>query len=288
MSNMNAMKPEDEKSSIIKDELSFYISMFKESKKCLIKVANPCTDVSVGDIVALYGDLPTYGLVRQLTNFGADVIFLSSNLILSSVKALKLRINHLINLVAVSPIELVVSYDVVSNYAERVGRVTDEQLNRILENFELLKDVENGRYESETTDAIPSVGFGELKEEYYRLERDRIVGLLNFNKQVAYDLIRINFMDYFPKEYASIPSSEMLAAEGEHAIRIEKAIMKYDEMRSILEMFIADEYVGKFGIVEMYDKILYAGILSKVIEVFNVPSLPVSLIKENVKIYLND
>lgn len=291
MINKSSMKHENEKDSIIKSELHFYMSMLKKSKKDLEKVANPCTDVSVGDIIVLYGDLPTYGLVRELTNSGADVIFLSSNLILSSVKALKLRINHLINLVAVSPIKLTVPYDVVSKYAERAGRVTNEQLNRILENFELLKDVENGKYEGERAYAIPSlpsVGFGELKEEYYRLERDRIVGLLNFNKQVAYDLIKVNFMDYFPKEYGSAPSLKMLVAKGEHTIRIENAIMKYDETKGILEMFIADEYIGKFGIVEMYDKILYAGILSKMIEVFNVPSLPVSMIKENVKVYLND
>lgn len=131
---MNNKKPEGEQNSIL-SELHFYMSMLKKSKKDLEKVSNPCTDVSVGDIIVLYGDLPTYGLVRELTNSGADVIFLSSNLILSIVKALKLRINHLINLVAVSPIELTVPYDVVSKYAERAGRVTNEQLNEIFGKF---------------------------------------------------------------------------------------------------------------------------------------------------------
>lgn len=39
-------------------------------------------------------------------------------------------------------------------------------LMKFLENFELLKDVENGKYEDERAYAIPSlpsVGFGELK-----------------------------------------------------------------------------------------------------------------------------
>jgi len=179
MINVNNKKPEGEQNSILENELHLYMSMLKKSKRNLAEVSHPCVDVSVGDIIVLYGDLPTYGLVRQLTDSGVEVVFLSSNLILSSVKALKLKINHLISTVAVSPIESFVPYDIVSKYAERVGRVTKEQLTKVLENFELLKDIANGKYANETTSGIPSVGFGELKETYYRLENDRIVGLLN-------------------------------------------------------------------------------------------------------------
>jgi len=288
MINVNNKKPEGEQNSILENELHLYMSMLKKSKRNLAEVSHPCVDVSVGDIIVLYGDLPTYGLVRQLTDSGVEVVFLSSNLILSSVKALKLKINHLISTVAVSPIESFVPYDIVSKYAERVGRVTKEQLTKVLENFELLKDIANGKYANETTSGIPSVGFGELKETYYRLENDRIVGLLNFAKYASDNKIKINFLDYFSKEYFVVPSFGMLRAQGQYTIRIENAVMKYDELKGTLEMFIADEYIGKFGIVEFDGKVLYAGVFSKMIEVFNVPSLPISVIKDNLRIQLND
>jgi len=55
----------------------------------------------------------------------------------------------------------------------------------------------------------------------------------------------------------------MLRAQGQYTIRIENAVMKYDELKGTLEMFIADEYIGKFGIVEFDGKVLYAGVFQR-------------------------
>jgi len=66
MINKSSMKHENEKDSIIKSELHFYMSMLKKSKKDLEKVTNPCTDVSVGDIIVL--STPLFVPIAKVTD----------------------------------------------------------------------------------------------------------------------------------------------------------------------------------------------------------------------------
>ncbi|HRT01481.1 MAG TPA: hypothetical protein P5192_03835, partial [Fervidobacterium sp.] len=136
MSSEKSIRKE-RKLSILQEELKSYKSFLKGARKAKFEqIQNESIELSVGDIVVMYGSIMTYGIVVDISETKSKIVFLTTNLLLSSQKALKLRINHLVNTVAVSPIDLSIPNEKIRLCAEKIGRISEEQLKIVLENHD--------------------------------------------------------------------------------------------------------------------------------------------------------
>jgi len=223
----------------------------------------------------------TYGIVVDISETKSKIVFLTTNLLLSSQKALKLRINHLVNTVAVSPIDLSIPNEKIRLCAEKIGRIPENLLKKVLENHDVLKRIENGEVAQDLFGDMQPQTFGKTIQEYYNLERSRILESLDLDNQK--NVVKIRFTDYFRKEEFVKQYASLLAAENVSTISGDGYILELDAENSALKIYFDDRYVGNLGEIELDGKVIYSGEIPNILEVSDIPPISLGLAKELVK-----
>jgi len=269
--------------SILQWELKSYKAFLKGAKKVKFKeIQNSPIELSVGDVVVMYGSIMTYGLVADISETESTVVFLTTNLLLSSQKALKLKINHLVNTVAVSPIKLSIPNEKIRLCAEKIGRIPEEQLKIVLENHDMLKKIENGESAQDLFGDIQPQTFGKIIQEYYALERSRISQSFGLDEQRK--VIQVNFKDYFQEEGFAKQYGDLLAAENMSSVSADGYILEYDIENKKIKVYFDDRYIDTFGEVEFNGKVVYSGKVPSILEITDVPMILPGLAKELMKV----
>jgi len=269
--------------SILQWELKSYKAFLKGAKKVKFKeIQNSPIELSVGDVVVMYGSIMTYGLVADISETESTVVFLTTNLLLSSQKALKLKINHLVNTVAVSPIKLSIPNEKIKLCAEKIGRISEEQLKIVLENHDMLKKIENGESAQDLFGDIQPQTFGKIIQEYYALERSRISQSFGLDEQRK--VIQVNFKDYFQEEGFAKQYGDLLAAENMSSVSADGYILEYDIENKKIKVYFDDRYIDTFGEVEFNGKVVYSGKVPSILEITDVPMILPGLAKELMKV----
>jgi len=269
--------------SILQWELKSYKAFLKGAKKVKFKeIQNSPIELSVGDVVVMYGSIMTYGLVADISETESTVVFLTTNLLLSSQKALKLKINHLVNTVAVSPIKLSIPNEKIKLCAEKIGRIPEEQLKIVLENHDMLKKIENGESAQDLFGDMQPQTFGKIIQEYYALERSRISQSFGLDEQRK--VIQVNFKDYFQEEVFAKQYGDLLAAENLSSVSADGYILDYDIENKKIKVYFDDRYIDTFGEVEFNGKVVYSGKIPSILEITDVPMILPGLAKELVKV----
>ena len=269
--------------SILQWELKSYKAFLKGAKKVKFKeIQNSPIELSVGDVVVMYGSIMTYGLVADISETESTVVFLTTNLLLSSQKALKLKINHLVNTVAVSPIKLSIPNEKIKLCAEKIGRISEEQLKIVLENHDMLKKIENGESAQDLFGDIQPQTFGKIIQEYYALERSRISQSFGLDEQRK--VIQVNFKDYFQEEVFAKQYRDLLAAENLSSVSADGYILDYDIENKKIKVYFNDRYIDTFGEVEFNGKVVYSGKIPSILEITDVPMILPGLAKELMKV----
>jgi len=269
--------------SILQWELKSYKAFLKGAKKVKFKeIQNSPIELSVGDVVVMYGSIMTYGLVADISETESTVVFLTTNLLLSSQKALKLKINHLVNTVAVSPIKLSIPNEKIKLCAEKIGRISEEQLKIVLENHDMLKKIENGESAQDLFGDMQPQTFGKIIQEYYALERSRISQSFGLDEQRK--VIQVNFKDYFQEEVFAKQYRDLLAAENLSSVSADGYILDYDIENKKIKVYFNDRYIDTFGEVEFNGKVVYSGKIPSILEITDVPMILPGLAKELMKV----
>ena len=269
--------------SILQWELKSYKAFLKGAKKVKFKeIQNSPIELSVGDVVVMYGSIMTYGLVADISETESTVVFLTTNLLLSSQKALKLKINHLVNTVAVSPIKLSIPNEKIKLCAEKIGRISEEQLKIVLENHDMLKKIENGESAQDLFGDMQPQTFGKIIQEYYALERSRISQSFGLDEQRK--VIQVNFKDYFQEEVFAKQYRDLLAAENLSSVSADGYILEYDIENKKIKVYFDDRYIDTFGEVEFNGKVVYSGKIPTILEITDVPMILPGLAKELMKV----
>jgi len=209
-------------------------------------------------------------------------VFLTTNLLLSSQKALKLRINHLVNTVAVSPIDLSIPNEKIRLCAEKIGRIPENLLKKVLENHDVLKRIENGEVAQDLFGDMQPQTFGKTIQEYYNLERSRILESLDLDNQK--NVVKIRFTDYFRKEEFVKQYASLLAAENVSTISGDGYILELDAENNALKIYFDDRYVSTLGEIEFNGKLVYSGKIPSILEINDVPMILPGLAKELIRI----
>jgi len=230
----------------------------------------------------MYGSIMTYGLVADISETESTVVFLTTNLLLSSQKALKLKINHLVNTVAVSPIKLSIPNEKIKLCAEKIGRISEEQLKIVLENHDMLKKIENGESAQDLFGDMQPQTFGKIIQEYYALERSRISQSFGLDEQRK--VIQVNFKDYFQEEVFAKQYRDLLAAENLSSVSADGYILDYDIENKKIKVYFNDRYIDTFGEVEFNGKVVYSGKIPSILEITDVPMILPGLAKELMKV----
>jgi|GEM_PF-555720 len=281
MSSEKSIRKE-RKLSILQEELKSYKSFLKGARKAKFEqIQNESIELSVGDIVVMYGSIMTYGIVVDISETKSKIVFLTTNLLLSSQKALKLRINHLVNTVAVSPIDLSIPNEKIRLCAEKIGCIPENLLKKVLENHDVLKRIENGEVAQDLFGDMQPQTFGKTIQEYYNLERSRILESLDLDNQK--NVVKIRFTDYFRKEEFVKQYASLLAAENVSTISGDGYILELDAENSALKIYFDDRYVGNLGEIELDGKVIYSGEIPNILEVSDIPPISLGLAKELVK-----
>ena len=282
MSSEKSIRKE-RKLSILQEELKSYKSFLKGARKAKFEqIQNESIELSVGDIVVMYGSIMTYGIVVDISETESTVVFLTTNLLLSSQKALKLKINHLVNTVAVSPIKLSIPNEKIRLCAEKIGRIPEEQLKIVLENHDMLKKIENGESAQDLFGDIQPQTFGKIIQEYYALERSRISQSFGLDEQRK--VIQVNFKDYFQEEGFAKQYGDLLAAENMSSVSADGYILEYDIENKKIKVYFDDRYIDTFGEVEFNGKVVYSGKVPSILEITDVPMILPGLAKELMKV----
>ena len=269
--------------SILQRELKSYKTFLKGAKKAKFKeIQNSPIELSVGDVIVMYGSIMTYGLVADISETKSTVVFLTTNLLLSSQKALKLKIDHLISTVAVSPIKLSIPNEKIRLCAEKIGRIQEEQLKIVLENHDMLKKIENGESAQDLFGDMQPQTFGKIIQEYYALERSRISQSFGLDEQRK--VIQVNFKDYFQEEVFAKQYRDLLAAENLSSVSADGYILDYDIENKKIKVYFDDRYIDTFGEVEFNGKVVYSGKIPSILEITDVPMILPGLAKELMKV----
>jgi len=286
MSSKGAIVMNSEKSirkerelSMLEEELKSYKAFLKGARKAKFKqIQNEPIELSLGDVVVMYGSIMTYGVVVDISEAKSKVIFLTTNLLLSSQKALKLRINHLVNTVAVSPIEVSIPNEKIRSCAEKIAHIPESLLKKVLENHDALKRIENGEVAPDLFGDMQPQTFGKIIQEYYNLERSRILESLDLNVQK--NVVKIRFIDYFRKEEFVKQYGTSLAAENVSPLSGDGYILELDAENNALKIYFDDRYVGTLGEIEFNGKLIYSGEIPSILEVSDIPVISLGLAKE--------
>jgi len=282
MSSEKSIRKE-RKLSILQEELKSYKSFLKGARKAKFEqIQNESIELSVGDIVVMYGSIMTYGIVVDISETKSKIVFLTTNLLLSSQKALKLRINHLVNTVAVSPIDLSIPNEKIRLCAEKIGRIPENLLKKVLENHDVLKRIENGEVAQDLFGDMQPQTFGKTIQEYYNLERSRILESLDLDNQK--NVVKIRFTDYFRKEEFVKQYASLLAAENVSTISGDGYILELDAENNALKIYFDDRYVSTLGEIEFNGKLVYSGEIPSILEIIDVPMILPGLAKELMKV----
>ena len=81
-----------------------------------------------------------------------------------------------------------------------------------MENHDALKRIENGEVAPDLFGDMQPQTFGKIIQEYYNLERSRILESLDLDNQK--NVVKIRFTDYFRKEEFVKQYGSLLAAEN--------------------------------------------------------------------------
>lgn len=269
--------------SILQRELKSYKTFLKGAKKAKFKeIQNSPIELSVGDVIVMYGSIMTYGLVADISETESTVVFLTTNLLLSSQKALKLKVNHLISTVAVSPIKLSIPNEKIKLCAEKIGRIPEEQLKIVLENHDMLKKIENGESAQDLFGDMQPQTFGKIIQEYYALERSRISQ--SFGLDMQKKVVLINFSDYFRKEEFVNKYNALLTAESVSILSCDGYILERNDENNALKIYFDDKYLGTMGEVELDGKVIYSGEIPSVLEIQDIPTISLGLAKDLIRI----
>ncbi len=268
---------------MLEEELKSYKAFLKGARKAKFKqIQNEPIELSLGDVVVMYGSIMTYGVVVDISEAKSKVIFLTTNLLLSSQKALKLRINHLVNTVAVSPIEVSIPNEKIRSCAEKIAHIPESLLKKVLENHDALKRIENGEVAPDLFGDMQPQTFGKIIQEYYNLERSRILESLDLNVQK--NVVKIRFTDYFRKEEFVKQYGTSLAAENVSTLSGDGYILELDAENNALKIYFDDRYVSTLGEIEFNGKLVYSGKIPSILEINDVPMILPGLAKELIRI----
>lgn len=247
--------------SFLKNELDLYKELFGKYrlKKENLKELNESQEINIGDIFVIYGDLPEYGLVISLNGDLYEAIYLSQEQFLSSSQALRLKINHVSDYVYLTHLNFYLSNDFANKYCKVIGKVSKEDMEKVLENFETLKQEEY---------TGPRKEYFELLVErislFYELFFENIFEELDKFENEGEKVIRINI----PLKTAMAYAASTSGGKGENF----KFIIEDDTLR----IYPDDEVIGKEGRILFKDKVLYEG------------KIPIEIVSEDVEISSED
>ena len=126
---------------ILKNEFELYKNLFGKYKLNIesLKRVPDGKALEVGDVFVIYGDILVYGVVVEKSGDLAECVVLSPDVFLSSSKALKIKINHLVDCVYVTHVYFYVNDNFAKNYCQVIINVK-EDINKIAENVEKLDE----------------------------------------------------------------------------------------------------------------------------------------------------
>jgi DNA-binding sugar fermentation-stimulating protein len=125
----------------LKKEFELYQNLFGKYKLNIesLKRVSGGKALEVGDVFAIYGDILVYGFVIEKNGDLAECVVLSPDVFLSSSKALKIKVNHLVDCVYVTHVYFYVNDNFAKNYCQVILNVK-EDINKIAENVENLDE----------------------------------------------------------------------------------------------------------------------------------------------------
>ncbi|ABR31510.1 hypothetical protein SU69_08450 [Thermosipho melanesiensis] len=219
--------------------------------------------LNLGDIFVIYTpSFPIYGIVIDKSEDLNKCLYLTSELFLASAEAIRIKINHFANEVALTHIVFYISDDFAWNYCEVIGKFED--IKAIEENFEILND---------------EVYVGPRKE-FFELETEKLVPLYDlFFKNVEDEIsenekiITIDVPKHLRETEVELLAAETKGVRGNNFVGIikEKSLFIYPK----------DELIGKHGIVKFKGEIIYTGVISETLVIENTEGLVIQNIEKD-------
>ncbi|MBO8161633.1 MAG: hypothetical protein H0Z24_08360 [Thermosipho sp. (in: Bacteria)] len=223
--------------------------------------------LNIGDIFVIYTNyFPIYGIVIDKNEDLNECVYLTPELFLASPGALRIKIGHLAEEVALTHIVFYMFEDFSSLYCEKVSDYKD--IKKIRDNLEFL---------SEEIYTGP-------REEFFNLETEKLLPLydLFFTKmeeKISEEekIIRISFPRHLIENY-----NEELLVAATQGIRGENFLGIIDG--EILRLYPEDELAGKKGKIYFRNEKIFEGVIPEVFIVENIKGLSKSDILRYLKI----
>ncbi|MDK2886809.1 MAG: hypothetical protein PWP54_1382 [Thermosipho sp. (in: thermotogales)] len=214
--------------------------------------------LEVGDIFVIYTEFfPIYGIVIEKNGTLNETLFLTTELFLASSKAIRIKINHLADEVAMTHIVFYIFDDFATSHCEVIGKYED--LDKIKKNFEVL---DSERYTGP-------------REEFFNLEIEKLTPFYDlFFKKINEKIDEIEKIDEdkkilkikIPGNFKKSEKAEILAADTK-GIRGENFVGLVKE--NSLFIYPKDELIGKNGFVMYKNEKIYEGVIPEVLVIEN-------------------
>lgn len=242
--------------SFLKKEIELYKNLFGKYKLNIesLKRAPGGKALEVGDVFAIYGDILVYGVVIEKNGDLAECVLLSQDVFLSSSKALKIKVNHLVDYVYVTHVNFYIEDNFAKNYCQVIINVK-EDINKIAENVE------------------------ELEEQIYTGPRKEYFDLLIDQISLLYDIFFVKIFNETKDEdkiiEINIPyASEFALVAGTNSLRGENFVGIVED--NTLKVYLQDNAIGKKGKLIFKNQVIYEG------------ELPNAFVSKKIKVSVED